>query len=333
MADYSQTQSFGQYSPYDVMSGNVNNGVDYSTPSGTPIYLPEGNWVVQEVFNTARGQGFIGDNTNQGYGNSVVVRNKDTGETIRFSHLSSAEVKPGASLKGGLVGYTGATGNVTGPHLDVEYTDQYGKLSDISRTPYAQSIFNEQKPDSEYRKPQLAQQPKSVMDTLLDYIVPQADAAELDPTNPGGLKTYSHSPFQPNANGAINYMVKPGDTLWDIAEQYLGGGQNYGQIKGYGGSPNQLPVGQQLQIPQKTLSFTAPTPRPQQNSSPAAANYSSPSGPAVAPAAKQSYSVKPSQPTSQPSAQLNFSPSKPVTVNNGKSPNNLTTKSGLKLTI
>lgn len=182
------------------------------------------------------------------------------------------------------------------------------------------------------QSPLQPQKPKSFTDILREYINPQSYAAELDPTNPGGVRNFSQG-YQSQPGGAINYMVKPGDTLWDIAEQYGLGGQNYGQIKGYTGSPTALPVGQQLQIPQKTLSFTAPTPRPQQNSSPSAANYSSPSGPAVAPAAKQSYSPKPSQPTSQPSAQLNFSPSKPVNVNNGTSPNNLTTKSGLKLTI
>lgn len=171
---------------------------------------------------------------------------------------------------------------------------------------------------------------KTIMDTLWDYVFPKADAS-YDPTNPGGVRNYAYQGYQPNSQGTINYTVRPGDTLWDIAQQYGLGGNNWNQIRGYSGSPNALPVGAQLQIPQqKTISYNRP--QPQQNYTPANANYSSQSagGPAYSPPPPvKQYS----QPVSQPSAQLNFRPAQTTGGYQGTSPNNLTTKSGLKLTI
>lgn len=172
---------------------------------------------------------------------------------------------------------------------------------------------------------------KSFMDNLWGYIFPQADAS-YDPTNPGGIRNYTYQGAQPTQQGYMNYTVKPGDTMWGIANQYLGGGDNWNQLKGYTGSPNQLPVGQNLQIPQ-ARSYTRPV--PQGNSTPANANYSSASsGASYAPPPAQQ--PKPTQQVSQPSASLNFSPSKP----SGQAAQNkaivdkaTTTNRGLQLTI
>lgn len=65
-----------------------------------------------------------------------MLQNLDTGEKIRFSHLSQVGVKTGDIVGGQPVGLSGATGNVTGPHLDVEYYDKKGKLSDVMKSPY-----------------------------------------------------------------------------------------------------------------------------------------------------------------------------------------------------
>lgn len=130
------TQTFGQASDYDVFSGNVNTGVDFALPKGTPVSVPQGNWQVLEATGGA-GDGFIGDSTNQGYGNSVVVQNMDTGEKMRFSHLSDIGVTPGSSIQGGQIGLSGGSGNVTGPHLDLEYYDENGNIKDILSSPYA----------------------------------------------------------------------------------------------------------------------------------------------------------------------------------------------------
>jgi murein DD-endopeptidase MepM/ murein hydrolase activator NlpD len=95
------------------------------------------------AYNQATRPGHIGDSTNNGYGNSLVVRNSDTGETFRFSHLSRAFLKPGDRSTGGTIAMTGATGNVTGPHLDVEYRDNSGKLSDVAKSSLAGGIFGQ----------------------------------------------------------------------------------------------------------------------------------------------------------------------------------------------
>ena len=142
------TQTFGQKSQYDVFSGGVNYGVDYGVKEGTPVGLPAGQWEVVEAFNQASGQGFIGNKENRGYGNSVLVRNTKTGESLRLSHLSKvSNIRPGQVIPGGtVVGASGATGNVgsayggTGAHLDVEYRDSSGNLNDVLRTPYATQI-------------------------------------------------------------------------------------------------------------------------------------------------------------------------------------------------
>lgn len=134
------TQQFGVVNPQtEVFSKGINTGVDIGVPKNTPVSLPNGKWQVVSAFNGAKG-GYIGDNENQGYGNSVVVKNVDTGETLRFSHLSQLNI-PSDTLQGGqVIGLSGATGNVTGPHLDVEYHNSKGQLQDFLSTPYAKEV-------------------------------------------------------------------------------------------------------------------------------------------------------------------------------------------------
>lgn len=130
------TQTFGNKNPIERFSKGVNYGVDFGTKEGTPVNLPPGNWKVIESFGGAK-SGKLGDPTNRGYGNSVLVQNLDTGEKLRFSHLSKVGVSSGQTIKGGLLGLTGRTGNVTGAHLDLEYYNQLGKIADVLRSKYA----------------------------------------------------------------------------------------------------------------------------------------------------------------------------------------------------
>jgi murein DD-endopeptidase MepM/ murein hydrolase activator NlpD len=139
------TQAFGAYNPsVEVFSGDgINRGTDFGVKEGTPIALPPGKWEVIDAYAGASGSGFIGNKENSGYGNSVLVRNPKTGETMRFSHLSGVNVQPGQSLSGGtIVGLSGSTGNVTGPHLDLEYK-QGGNYVDIMQSPYVNSLFGQ----------------------------------------------------------------------------------------------------------------------------------------------------------------------------------------------
>jgi murein DD-endopeptidase MepM/ murein hydrolase activator NlpD len=138
------TQAFGVKNPKveRFSKGGINRGVDISAKTGTPLYVPEGEWKVTETYSRAKGKGYVGNRTNTGYGNSVVIKNTKTGEVMRLSHLSSVGVKPGQILaSGSLIGKSGATGNVTGSHLDLEYKTSKGKLADASKTKYVSSIF------------------------------------------------------------------------------------------------------------------------------------------------------------------------------------------------
>jgi len=124
------TQLAGNYNPsIERFSGGVNTGTDIGVPQGTPISLPKGNWQIGDVYNQAKGKGYVGNSENSGYGNSVVARNLDNNESYRFSHLLQSMVQPNQKLSGGIVGYSGSTGNSTGPHVDIEV----GGFKDILR--------------------------------------------------------------------------------------------------------------------------------------------------------------------------------------------------------
>lgn len=135
------TQPYGNVNPgvERFSRGGVNTGVDIGVPKNTPVSLPSGQWKVLKAFNGAK-SGYVGDNENSGYGNSILVQNLDTGEQLRFSHLNQLNI-PSEVMKGGqIIGLSGATGNVTGPHLDITYKDAKGNLGDFMSTPYANQL-------------------------------------------------------------------------------------------------------------------------------------------------------------------------------------------------
>lgn len=140
------TQRFGNYNPsVERFSGGINYGTDFGVTEGTPIALPEGEWEIVESFNGAR-RGFVGDSTNQGYGNSVLAKNRKTGEMIRLSHLSTVGVQPGELIRGGtVIGESGSTGNSTAGHLDAEYYNARGEIADIMQSPYGKYMFGGKK--------------------------------------------------------------------------------------------------------------------------------------------------------------------------------------------
>jgi murein DD-endopeptidase MepM/ murein hydrolase activator NlpD len=94
------------------ISGRIraHKGVDYAAPTGTPI--------------RASGAGrieFAG--RKGGYGNAVIV-NHGNGITTLYGHMSrfSKAARSGSRVEQGeIIGYVGATGAATGPHLHYEY--------------------------------------------------------------------------------------------------------------------------------------------------------------------------------------------------------------------
>jgi len=128
---YAITQQFGNKSDVEKFSGGIHYGTDFATPENTPIALPEGDWIIDKVL--------VND---PGYGNSILAVNRQTGETLRFSHLNRLNVNPGQNLQGSsIIGYTGNTGNSTGPHLDIEYRNKGGQASSVLESPYASYLY------------------------------------------------------------------------------------------------------------------------------------------------------------------------------------------------
>ncbi|MGB9674363.1 MAG: M23 family metallopeptidase [Anaerolineales bacterium] len=81
--------------------------LDFGAPVGTPVKATMDGKVIYAGWN------------NEGYGNLVIVENGPY--LTYFAHLSKIPVKVGEKVKAGMViGYSGNTGNSTGPHLHYE---------------------------------------------------------------------------------------------------------------------------------------------------------------------------------------------------------------------
>lgn len=101
------TDGFG--SRKDPFHGETafHNGLDIAADKGAPIYAAASG-VVQSA-------GWGGD-----FGNLVVIAH-EFGLTTRYAHMSRIDVKAGDRVeRGQVVGYIGATGRASGPHLHYE---------------------------------------------------------------------------------------------------------------------------------------------------------------------------------------------------------------------
>lgn len=126
------TQDYGNINPMEPTVGNVNYGTDLRTKDLTgsqrELKLPVGATVVQVLKDD--GTRFGDQSGHQGYGNSLLLR-LPSGEMLRFSHLSQVlDVKEGDTINPGeTFGIPGTTGNTDGEHLDLEYYNQNGQVS------------------------------------------------------------------------------------------------------------------------------------------------------------------------------------------------------------
>ncbi len=97
----------------------AHKGVDYAAPTGTPVRATA-DGVVAEA-------GVMG-----GYGNTVVLRHHGAYSTL-YAHLSrfAPQLRKGTRVRqGDTIGYVGATGWATGPHLHYEF-----RINDEARNP------------------------------------------------------------------------------------------------------------------------------------------------------------------------------------------------------
>ena len=104
-------------------SSGYHTGVDFLVSSGTPVHAVAAGVVVSAGPDGA-------------YGNDVIIKHADGMYTL-YGHLTEPLVSAGQTVtEGQEIGISGATGNVTGPHLhfEVRTTPDYG--SDVDPVAY-----------------------------------------------------------------------------------------------------------------------------------------------------------------------------------------------------
>lgn len=83
-------------------------GIDYAAPTGTPVFAAGDGRVVQSGYTAANG-------------NFVVIQHGQQ-YTTKYLHLNKRAVKAGSRVKQQqIIGWVGATGYATGPHLHYEF--------------------------------------------------------------------------------------------------------------------------------------------------------------------------------------------------------------------
>ncbi|MBJ7287422.1 M23 family metallopeptidase [Williamsia sp.] len=91
-------------------------GVDLGCPVGTPVYATIGGDV-----RTGRA------NWGSAYGTMILINDNVDGSDWGYCHLSRRVVSDGQRVATNqLIGYSGNTGNTTGPHLHLERRPRYG---------------------------------------------------------------------------------------------------------------------------------------------------------------------------------------------------------------
>jgi len=107
---------------YGQRWGTLHAGIDLALPSGTPIHAAAAGTVTQ-----------AGDAAD-GYGNSVFI-DHGNGYLTHYAHQSRIAVTVGQAVKAGqVIGYEGATGDATGPHLHFEV--HQGMWNQIDPAPF-----------------------------------------------------------------------------------------------------------------------------------------------------------------------------------------------------
>jgi hypothetical protein len=132
------TQGFGEnpqnYAKFGLAG---HNGIDLGVSIGTMIGAAEEGKVIRAKWDTT------------GYGNYVKLQHNDTlygNYYTLYAHLNSYTVSVGQTVyKGQTIGYSGNTGNSTGPHLHFElelpWSNNYGYNNRVDPIPYMEAVM------------------------------------------------------------------------------------------------------------------------------------------------------------------------------------------------
>lgn len=114
------------------------HGVDYAAPTGTPVYTVGDGVVTQTGYQK------------KGGGNYVKIKHNGTYSTT-YMHLSgfAKGIKQGKTVRQGeLIGYVGATGLATGPHLDFRFYRNGEAVDPLKvESPPSKPVFPENRPE------------------------------------------------------------------------------------------------------------------------------------------------------------------------------------------
>jgi len=208
------TQGFGEKT-FSFYGAGGHEGVDYSAAVGTPLHGLKG-WTVESA---GKGPSY--------YGNTITLKNTDTGEKIEFAHLNNVNVKPGEVISDDnqVIGTTGASGTrpdkqTQQAHLHVNYYDKNGVKSDVTK-------LAEKTVTPTTTTPKTTTQPTTQPVQQIQTAATNAAANfPIVPTATQAVKTAQTKIQQPatfisankdqsyNGNG---YLVKSGDSLSKIA--------------------------------------------------------------------------------------------------------------------
>lgn len=111
-----------------VLGNGQHKGIDFATPEGTEIFAMCDGLVVKAGWENV-------SNIKQGFGMRVrhqIVDESGVPLTLVYGHMSLVHVQEGHQIiKGDLIGLSGKTGHVSGPHLHIELVDGKGQYRSI----------------------------------------------------------------------------------------------------------------------------------------------------------------------------------------------------------
>jgi murein DD-endopeptidase MepM/ murein hydrolase activator NlpD len=124
------TSGFGMRNHPILGYSRMHRGIDFGAPGGTPI-MAAGDGVVEQA------------GANGGYGNYVRIRHNSNYATA-YAHMAryAPGIKRGAFVRQGqIIGYVGATGLATGPHLHYEVLAHDHQVNPMSvKTPSGRQL-------------------------------------------------------------------------------------------------------------------------------------------------------------------------------------------------